>query len=74
MNTALWLLVCASACTAVSTLVPPAASRMRRIDMVELRRRRRLVHVLHANSQLAPQMPHHPAGPGDAQDHPHAKR
>ncbi|MDN3297016.1 hypothetical protein QWM81_23815 [Streptomyces ficellus] len=66
MNTTLWVVVaCASACTALSALVPPPASRMWRVDTLELRRRRRSIEVLTANVRPAA---HKPPRPNPAED------
>ncbi|MEW2296071.1 hypothetical protein ABZ719_25815 [Streptomyces sp. NPDC006743] len=51
-NVTLWMLVvCASACTAGSILVPPYQCRMWRVDTEELRRRRHMVAVLKKNTR-----------------------
>ncbi|MEU5092131.1 hypothetical protein [Streptomyces sp. NPDC021356] len=51
-NFTLWtLVVCASACTAGSILVPPYQCRMWRVDAEELRRRRHMVAVLKNNTR-----------------------
>ncbi|MFF9868239.1 hypothetical protein ACF1G0_23040 [Streptomyces sp. NPDC013953] len=51
MDMALWLLLaCGSACMALSAFLPAPASRMGRIDTLELRRRRRMIEVLAANA------------------------
>ncbi|MEU0662252.1 hypothetical protein [Streptomyces lavendulocolor] len=50
----LWLLlVCGSTCTALSVFLPSPTSRMRTVDIVELRRRRRLFEILAANTRAA---------------------
>ncbi|GGU38163.1 hypothetical protein GCM10010274_26870 [Streptomyces lavendofoliae] len=51
MHVTLWLLLaCGSTCTALSVFLPSPASRMRTVDIVELRRRRRLFEILAANT------------------------
>jgi hypothetical protein len=66
VNTTLWLLLtCASACTALSAFLPPPAARMWRIDILELRRRRRLIEVLTANTRSASPELSSPTPPGD---------
>jgi hypothetical protein len=50
-NTALWaLLVCASVCTVGSLLGSHPLGRMWRVDVLELRRRRRMIEVLEENT------------------------
>jgi hypothetical protein len=54
MDMALWLLLaCGSACMALSAFLPAQASRMGRIDTLELRRRRLMTDVLAANASSA---------------------
>ncbi|KAB1140753.1 hypothetical protein F7R91_34620 [Streptomyces luteolifulvus] len=50
-NAALWsLLVCASVCTVGSLLGSHPLGRMWRIDVIELRQRRRMIEVLEENT------------------------
>ncbi|WP_149179809.1 hypothetical protein [Streptomyces sp. TRM49041] len=50
-NTALWtLIVCASVCTVGSLLGSHPLGRMWRVDVLELRRRRRMIEVLEENT------------------------
>jgi hypothetical protein len=49
-NVTVWtLVVTASACVAGSVFMPPYQCGMRRVDVMELRRRRHMVAVLQAN-------------------------
>jgi hypothetical protein len=64
----LWLLLaCGSACTALSVFLPPPTARMRTIDIIELRRRRRLFEILAANTRTPSG---HPASPPSSVDDP----
>jgi hypothetical protein len=51
-NTALWaLLVCTSVCAMGSLAGSPPLGRMWRVDVLELRRRRRMIEVLERNTR-----------------------
>jgi hypothetical protein len=51
-NTVFWaLIVCASVCTVGSLLGSHAPGRMWRVDVLELRRRRRMIEVLEENTR-----------------------
>ncbi|MFF8288912.1 hypothetical protein ACF068_06700 [Streptomyces sp. NPDC016309] len=67
MHLTLWLLLaCGSACTALSIFMPSPTSRMRTVDIVELRRRRRLFETLAANTRTTFDL--HPPSPAPVAD------